>query len=281
MNPDRIYSNHRDDALAHKIGAAEYTTFVAMPFADSFSYRYKQVLDEIVRAAAKRATQLKLGRRPFAIPQIVSDGTPGAIAISDKIVEDILYSHLFVGDMTFNNPGAILEVGIAMGLKSNKQIILVTQGKFEDLHFDIRNNNVFSYNGANAVEELAQRFGTAALSFEEDADRQIRFIQRRISPDATSLLNSYGQLQRKDSVARFTSGSHRTFCMAIDKESALMQPRGNCSPIASSKPNGRRKHSRVETHLVCTPHHLAGFSSLNCGQNSRNRAHPKNDHTLS
>lgn len=85
-----------------------------------------------------------------------------------------------------------------MGLKPNKQIILITQGKFEELHFDIRNNNVFSYNGTNAVDELAQRFGTAALSFAEDADRQIRFIQRRLSPAAISLLNSYGRLQRKD-----------------------------------------------------------------------------------
>lgn len=199
MSPDRICSNRRDDALAHKIGVAKYTTFVAMPFADSFSYRYKQVLEEIIQAAAKRATESKLARRPFATPLIVSDGTPGAIAISDKIVEDILSSHLFVGDMTFNNPGVILEVGIAMRLKPNKQIILITQGKGEDLHFDIRNNNVFSYNGTNAVEELAQRFGTAALSFEEDANRQIRFIQRRLSPDAISLLNSYGKLQRKDS----------------------------------------------------------------------------------
>lgn len=75
-----------------------------MPFTDSFSYRYKQVLEEIIQAAAKRATEIKLGRRPFATPRIVSDGTPGAFAISDKIVEDILYSHLSVGDMTFNNP---------------------------------------------------------------------------------------------------------------------------------------------------------------------------------
>ena len=206
MNPDRIYSNHRDDALAQKIGAAEYTTFVAMPFTDSFSYRFKQVLEEIIRAAANRATELKLARRPFAVPQIVSDGTPGAIAISDKIVEDILYSHLFVGDMTLNNPGAILEVGIAMGLKPNKQIILITQEPYEELHFDIRNNNVFSYNGTDAVEGLAQRFIAAASSFEEDADRQIRFIQRRLSPDAIALLNVYGRLQRENSSGSLHAG---------------------------------------------------------------------------
>jgi hypothetical protein len=198
MNPDRIYSNQRDDAIAQKIGASEYTTFVAMPFTDSFSYRYKRVLEEIIQAAAKRATELGLAKRPFATPRIVSDGTQGAIVISDTIVENILYSHLFVGDMTLNNPGAILEVGIAMGLKPNKQIILITQGKYEELHFDIRNNNVFSYNGADAVDELAQRFGTAALSFEDDADRQIRFIQQRVSPDASALLNAYGRLQRQD-----------------------------------------------------------------------------------
>jgi hypothetical protein len=198
MNPDRIYSNFRDDALAQKVGVSEYTTFVAMPFTDSFSYRYKDVLERIIQTAAKRASETRRTKRPFATPQIVSAGASGAIAITDKIVEDILYSHIFLADMTFNNPGVLLETGIAMGMKPNSQIILITQGSYQELHFDIRNNNVFCYNGSDAIEQLANRFISAANDFEADADHRIRFIQRRLSPDAIALLNAYGQLQKQN-----------------------------------------------------------------------------------
>ena len=53
MNPDRIYSHHRDDALARNVGAKDYTTFVAMPFTNSFSYRFQSILDDVIRASAK------------------------------------------------------------------------------------------------------------------------------------------------------------------------------------------------------------------------------------
>lgn len=38
MNPERIYRQYRDDALAHQLTADKYSTFVAMPFSEHFSY---------------------------------------------------------------------------------------------------------------------------------------------------------------------------------------------------------------------------------------------------
>jgi hypothetical protein len=206
MNPDRIYSNYRDDALAQNVGSKDYTTFVAMPFTNSFSYRSQSILDDVIRSAAKCATELKQAKRPFAPPQIVSDGARGGISITEAIVEGILASHFFVADLTFNNPGVLLETGIAMGMKPNTQIILITQGSYQELHFDIRNNNVFCYNSKDAVPQLAERFVSAAKAFEEEADKRIRQIKRRLSPDAVALLRGYWELKKQHDGASLHAG---------------------------------------------------------------------------
>lgn len=206
MNPDRIYSNYRDDALAQQIAEKEYRTFVAMPFTNSFSYRFRAILDDVISSAAKIASDLKKVKKPFSTPTIVSDGATGAISITEKIVEEILYSHIFLADLTFNNPGVLLETGIAMGMKPNAQIVLIMQGKYEELHFDIRNNNVFAYNGKDAVNGLAERFISAANAFEQEADRRIRLIQQRLSPDAIALLKAYMHIQKQNSAASLHAG---------------------------------------------------------------------------
>jgi hypothetical protein len=206
MNPDRIYSQYRDDALARNVSAKDYTTFVAMPFTNSFSYRFQSILDDVIRAAAKCATELKQAKRPFAPPHIVSDGSRGGVSITEAIVEGILHSHIFLADLTFNNPGVLLETGIAMGMKPNDQIILITQGSYQELHFDIRNNNVFCYNGKDAIMQLADRFVSAANSFESEADRRIRFIKERLSPDAIALLRAYPELRKQHPDASLHAG---------------------------------------------------------------------------
>ena len=43
MNADRIYREHRDEAMASQFAADSYSTFVAMPFAEKFSYRSRIV----------------------------------------------------------------------------------------------------------------------------------------------------------------------------------------------------------------------------------------------
>lgn len=86
-----------------------------------------------------------------------------------------------------------------MGLKSNRQIILITQGDLRALHFDLRNNNVMTYNHPGSVEQIADALIIAAEAFEADCRLYIESVSRSLSPDATLCLNAYGRLYRDNS----------------------------------------------------------------------------------
>jgi hypothetical protein len=105
MNPDRIYRQYRDDALAKQITAAEYSTFVAMPFMDQFSYSATKIYKDVIQGAADRANAIGGTKREFATPRRVDDAPSVAVVITEEIVVQILESHLFLGDLTFENPG--------------------------------------------------------------------------------------------------------------------------------------------------------------------------------
>ena len=128
MNPDRVYRQYRDDALAEQAGADRYSTFVATPFAETFRYRSSVVLNDVVVAAAREATSRAIaGLRPFADPYRA--GQPqGAVEISEEILADILRCHLFVADLTLANSNVLLELGVALGLKPSPQILLLLDG---------------------------------------------------------------------------------------------------------------------------------------------------------
>ncbi len=53
MNPYRIYRDEWAKALATQTTAPEYTTFVAMPFEERFSYRSREILEGVIGAAAR------------------------------------------------------------------------------------------------------------------------------------------------------------------------------------------------------------------------------------
>lgn len=196
MNPDRIYRQYRDEALAKQITASEYSTFVAMPFADQYSYHSREIYQDVIQAAAECANRKGSTRHLFAQPKRVDDGSGTAIVITEEIVVRILESHLFIADLTFENPGVVLETGIAMGLKSNRQIILITQGDLKDLHFDLRNNNVMTYNHPGSVEQIADALIAGANAFESDCELYIESVSEFLSADATHCLNAYGRLHR-------------------------------------------------------------------------------------
>lgn len=208
MNPNFIYTQYRDDALAKQVTATEYSIFVAMPFRDSFSYRSSIIYTDVIQAAAIKANDLMQElsttkpKRRFAKPKRVDDKEGAAIVITEAIVSDILYDHLFIGDLTFQNPGVLLEVGIAMGLNSNKQIILITQGDLHELHFDLRNNTVLSYNSEDAITRIAKAMITAAESFETDINKYIELIKNTLTPDAVITLKKYGVLQKEKGPAQ-------------------------------------------------------------------------------
>ena len=196
MNRDRIYRQYRDDALAKQITASEYTTFVAMPFDERFSYRSRDIYTDAIQAAIKQANQRCVTPRKFAVAKRVDDHPGTARVITEEIIVQILESHMFIADLSYENAGVLLEVGIALGLKANAQIILITQGKLSDLHFDIRNNNVISYNPKDSVDSIAAAFIAAASAFESDKDKYISSITRALTPDAIACLKHYGQIQQ-------------------------------------------------------------------------------------
>jgi hypothetical protein len=194
MNPYRIYRDEWAKALATQAMAPEYTIFVAMPFEEKFSYRSREILERVIRTAAREANNRKEARRPFTIPERV-DVPAGAVVITEQIISGILESHFFLGDLTSQNAGVILEAGIALGTKPNRQVILITQGPLSDLHFDLRNNKVISYNPDDSVAQIASAFISAASAFEEQVQHNILSVTRMLSPEAILALNWYGRLQ--------------------------------------------------------------------------------------
>ena len=195
MNPDLVYSRYRDEALAQQFTAAEYTTFVAMPFVEKHSYRSRAVFDGVIVQAVNMANEAARDRnlRPFAPPHRV-DLVPGvARQITDEILRIILQSHFVIGDLTMNNDGVLLEIGVALSLKPNDRITLITQGRVEDLHFDLKGKNTISYNSDDGVFRLRDALISSAESFEDDRDRLLTDITSRLTTDAVHVLNWAGQ----------------------------------------------------------------------------------------
>jgi hypothetical protein len=197
MNPFGVYRDEWEDALADQATAEEYKMFVAMPFRDQFSYRSNDVFSEVIVAAVAEANRRKAAKRKFACPARV-DVPSGAVVITEEIIRGILRSHFFLADLTFENPGVILETGIALGTKPNRQIIAISQGSLRDLHFDLRNNHVIAYAPMGSVAEIALALIDAAKHFEEQVDHYIAGVQQRIGPDSLALLNWYGIIQRQN-----------------------------------------------------------------------------------
>jgi hypothetical protein len=196
MNPSRLYEPHREDAIAKQITALKYSTFVAMPLRDTFSYQSQEVYKKIIQKAAKSANAKRAAKRLFDVPRRVDDAPGQAVVITEEIVIGILESHFFLADVTFQNAGVILETGIALGLKSNRQIILMSQGTAAELHFDLRNNNVIFYRDSTAVEKLANAMIAAAEAFEEDTDRIVKSVVKSLSSPAIQCLNWFGAVRK-------------------------------------------------------------------------------------
>lgn len=91
MNPYRIYRDEWASALALQSRATEYSTFVAMPFGETFSYRSRDVLSRVIRKAASAANLDGTAKRAFARPDRV-DTPMGATVITEEIVRGILNS---------------------------------------------------------------------------------------------------------------------------------------------------------------------------------------------
>lgn len=209
MNPESIYTRFRDEALAEMFTSDRYDTFVAMPFRQKFSYRPQEILEKVIQKSVMKANILKgVGLKTFSIPLTVENLPGTANVITEDIVKKILFSHFFLADLTGGNAGVLLETGIAMAFKSNSQIILITQDPLCELHFDIRNNRVVSYNPNGNVDVIARAFLAAAHSFEEDRRNYVTQLSQHLSPEAIQTIGHYGRLYQKEVTARGQPGLH-------------------------------------------------------------------------
>ncbi len=134
MNPERIYSQYQENALAKQITSTEYNIFVAMPFQERYSYPSRNIFKNIMNASVLKANSLSGTDRKFSHPLRADDEPGTAGLITEDIIVRILECHIFLADITFQNPGVLLEIGISFGLKPNKQIVLITQ---DDLNTEV------------------------------------------------------------------------------------------------------------------------------------------------
>jgi hypothetical protein len=207
MNPEIIYTNFRDEALAEMFSSEKYTTFVAMPFRERFSYHPSFILEHVIQRAAHEANNNRSQHlKEFQPSQTVLGQPPTANVITEDIVKSILFSHFFVADLTGGNGGVLIETGIAMSFKSNTQIILVTQDPLDELHFDIRNNRVISYNPDGKLDEIKDAFLAAARFFEIDRARYVTQVSRSLSTDAIRTLHCYANWYQNKETAKGQPG---------------------------------------------------------------------------
>jgi hypothetical protein len=205
MNPDLVYARYRDDALVQQFVSEKYTTFVAKPFVERHSYRSKEIFENVISAAVDRANRMVPTKglpRKFAPPDRV-DKKPGvARQITDEILKDILYAHFVVADLTMSNDGVYLEVGVSLALKPNDRITLITQGRPEELHFDIKGKNTVFYNRPDHLDQIAEALCESARSFEDDRGRYLTQLSSQLTADAVFVLNWYGQCQSRPRAQR-------------------------------------------------------------------------------
>ena len=192
MNADSLYQLHRDDAFTDQFSSDTYETFLAMPFSSRDGFNEPQVLGKFHEAhhGANQQTGLK---RIFSKLQRVDDVNPAAIVITDEIIRRILYSHFFVADLTGNNQGVLIEVGLALALKPNNRVLLFTQDDPSLLHFDIKVTNVNRYTPETLVDKVACALRHAATSFEQEGAKYISLVSSQLTPDAIAALNCYGR----------------------------------------------------------------------------------------
>lgn len=195
MNPYRIYRDEAARALRLQATASEYSCFVAMPFREGVRYRSSRILEKILAAAEEANGQERLPRK-FSPPQRV-DQPQGAVVITEEIVLQILRSHVFVADLTFQNPGVILETGIAMGMKPVKQIVLLTQQRTSKLHFNLKASHVIRYSQAGKTARIADSFVAAARHFENQVRRYLHEVTTRLSPEALIALRYFAECQQQ------------------------------------------------------------------------------------
>lgn len=204
MNVDQIYQLYRDEAFAEQFEDNEYLTFLAMPFSTRGGYPQKRIqkLFEGANLLANQNPAAELLPRRFSKLKIVNGDNLAAITITEEIIRQILRSHFFVGDITGNNEGVLVEIGLALALKPNSRICIFSQDGPGELHFDLAGTNVNFYSEKTLKKDISRALGLMAKSYEVEADLYIKQISSRLTSDSLKILKSFAtQYANTDGIA--------------------------------------------------------------------------------
>ena len=232
MNPNRVWRELANDALAEQAIAERYGVFVAMPFQNQFSYQADRVFAEVVTAAIEAAGREELPRA-FDRPVRADTISHNASEITEDIVRAILLNHLFLADLTLANQGVLVELGVALSLKAQREIVLIAQGDLRALHFNIKDNRVILYDDETAVASIAGALADGARGFENRLGHRMAALRRSLSPQALYVLSVSRRLGpdrplssrdlKKDVASGLDPGSHDLVFVSAAQE---LQSRG-------------------------------------------------------
>jgi len=214
MNPPPIIRDYESAAWLEQASRSFWKIFVATPFQSAGTkirsvrrhprFDYLLVRDTILKDSIQSLPVVSETPESPATPYFrkqdrclhFADGTAsGAIPITETIIRDILDSDLVIADATGHNGGAILEAGIALALKDLRTIVVISQDKPKDLHFDLKVNRVVFYSQADpeqARRSISEAITRAASAYVEEWERRLERIRTFLTPEATRALNGYG-----------------------------------------------------------------------------------------
>jgi len=240
MDPHLIYQSYYDEALVERITSEKYTTFVAMPFANSFKYKADRIKDTIGKTLKKLDAdygRLGLTRGFEEIPRRSDKVGRHAHCISSTIVKQILDSNLIIVDITTNNPGALIELGIAISSRREAESILVlTQDKVKNLHFDLKHLNCCHYKMNELADILEEEILTMAKKEEKLTKSLLVQFRRNLQIDSVTCLRTYASLYSYEKLAKhhpslfflmsdFCNPSQRTDLFTpLDLENPIFKP---------------------------------------------------------
>jgi len=136
-------------------------------------------------------------KRKFAEPQRADQIGDYAHSITDSIVESILHSHFFIADLTNNNPGVLLELGLALAFKRHDSILVINHDDYSKIHFDIKSLNIKKYETLEGLKNYLQKVLPRLAEDEEDAEeRYFSQIRKKLQVDSIVCMVDYAKLYR-------------------------------------------------------------------------------------
>jgi len=199
MEPQELFKDYQQDSIVKLVEANAIETFVAMPFDENKEKVFQQVIEPAYKKACELMKDDRSMTRSLSVPKVVH--VEGCGDIQANMLKQIMDKHIFLADITGHNANVFFELGLAMILKPNNQIIIIRNepvNKKCGLPFDINTNNVIGYGCLDGyinelrITEIASAMIAAANAFDGNLKIYIEKEKMRLTPTAIKMLNQIG-----------------------------------------------------------------------------------------